>query len=242
MAVGAYLRSPVALAWTLGGAIVVGIVAGPGAYAAAMVRTRTAAVGPTFLGGLGDLLYLVVVCVVLGVVVLVWLPFGAGVALAVGRRTRGQTASGRSSITAVLDALPAMLRWVKTRTAVPGLGEYVLSEDDVAPTEVVTGCEPYVVPALVLDAPTSLEQAVDRANRVTPRSGRERTWAAALGGTLVAAAGGYAGGTLGDVGVTGTALAVGVLTAGLVVTAALDAAWRAETYASQDLEAGFLGQ
>jgi hypothetical protein len=99
-----------------------------------------------------------------------------------------------------------------------------------------------VVPALVLDAPTSLEGAVDRANRVTPRSGRERTWAAALGGTLVAAAGGYAGGTLGDVGVTGTALAVGVLTAGLVVTAALDAAWRAETYASQDLEAGFLGQ
>ena len=242
MAVRAYLRSPVALAWTLSGAVAVGAVAGPGAYVAGILRARTAVAEPTILGGLGELLYLVVLCLVLGVAAVVWLPFAAGVAYAVGRRTRGETAVGRASVTAVLDGLPVMLRWVKTRTAVPGLGEYLLTEDDVAPTEVVTGCEPYVLPALVVDSPASLERAVDRANRVTPGHGRELGWVAALGVTLSAAAGGYAGARFFVAGFTATAIAVGVLVVGVVLTAALDAAWRAETYARQDLEAGFVGR
>jgi hypothetical protein len=240
MAVRAYLRSPVALVWTLSGAVAVGAIAGPGVYVAGVLRTRTAVAEPTFLGGVGELLYLVVGCLLLGAAAIVWLPFAAGVAYAVGRRTRGETASGRASVTAVLDGLPVLLRWVKTRTAVPGVGEYLLTEDDVAPTEVVTGCEPYVVPALVVDSPASLERAVDRANRVTPGHGRERGWLAALCVTLAATAGAYAGVPVLDAGVTATALAAGVLVVGLVVTAALDAAWRAETYARQDLEAGFV--
>jgi hypothetical protein len=240
MAVHAYLRSPAALAWTLCGAVAVGAVAGPGVYLAGQVRTRTAAAEPTFLGGVGELLYLVVVLLIVAVAAFVWLPFGAGVARAVGRRTRGSSSSVRESFGAVLDGLPSLLRWVKTRTAVPGLGEYVLTEDDVAPTEVVTGCEPFVVPAVVLDAPRSLERAVDRANRVTPRAGRERLWAGALGATLATTGGGYAAGALVVPGVTGGLLALAALAVGLVGTAALDAAWRAETYASQDLEAGFV--
>ena len=240
MAVHAYIRSPAALAWTLCGAVVVGAVAGPGVYLADQLRTRTAAAEPTFLGGVGELLYLVVVLLLVAVAAFVWLPFGAGVAHAVGRRTRGSSASVRESFGAVLDGVPSLLQWVKTRTAVPGLGEYVLTEDDVAPTEVVSGCEPFVVPAVVLDAPRSLERAVDRANRVTPRAGRERLWVGALGATLATAGGGYAAGAVVELGVTGGPLAVAALAVGLVVTAALDAAWRAETYASQDLEAGFV--
>jgi len=67
-------------------------------------------------------------------------------------------------------------------------------------------------------------------------------WAATVGLTLVGTAAGYAAGTLGDVGITGPALAIAVLVVGFVWSAALDAAWRAETYASQDLEAGFVGR
>ncbi len=238
MAVRAYLRSPAALAWTLGGVVAVGAVAA-GAAAAAMLRARATAAGPTFLGGVADLLYLVAVSLLFAVAALVWLPFGAGVVAAVGRRRRGEPASVRDSVGAVLDGLPALARWVKTRTAVPGLAEYTLTDDDVAPTEVVTGCEPYVVPAVVLDVPTSLKRAVDRANRVTPRPGRERLWAAALGATLVAAGGGYAGSAIVEIRVTPTAVTAAVLVVGLVVTAALDAAWRAETYAGQDLDKGF---
>ncbi|WP_254838639.1 hypothetical protein [Natronomonas marina] len=239
MALGVYLRSSVALAWTLLGAAVVGGLAVAGWLAASFVRARAAAAGPGFLIGLGDLLYLVVVFVLAALVAVAWLPFGAGVAYAVGRRTRDQPAAFRASVTAVLDGAAALARWVKTRVAVPGLAEYVLTEEDVAPTEVVTGCEPYVVPAVVLDSPTGLARAVDRANRVTPRPGRERLWAGALGATLLATGGGYVGGALADLGITPTALAVAVLAVGLAVTAALDAAWRAETYASQDLDEGF---
>lgn len=240
MAVRVYLRSPAAIAWTLLGAVVVGLVAGGGALAAAMLRARAVATSPLFLGGFGALLYLVALFLLVGLLAVVWLPFGAGVAAAVGRRVRGHPASFRPSVTAVLDALPALARWLKTRTAIPGLAEYSLTEEDVAPTEVVTGCEPFVVPALVLDAPTSLERAVDLANRVTPRAGRERLWAACLGGTLVLAGAGYGAATsVAALDVSGPALAVGLLLVGLVATAALDAAWRTETYASQDLTEGF---
>lgn len=238
MAVRAYIRSTVAVAWTLLGAVSVGAVAGAGVFAAATLRAQAIATGPLFLGGLGELLYLAALFLLVGLLAVVWLPFGAGVAYAVGRRTRGHPASFRTSVTAVLDGLPALARWLKTRTAIPGLAEYALTEDDVAPSEVVTGCEPYVTPALVLDAPTSLERAVDLANRVTPGAGRERLWAGCLGVTVGVAGVGYGVGTV-AVGVTGPALAVGLLVVGLVGTAALDAAWRAETYASQDLSEGF---
>lgn len=239
MALGVYLRSPAALAWTLLGAVVVGGLAVAGWLAATLLRARAVATGPLFLGGLGELLYLVALFVLLALLAVAWLPFGAGVAYAVGRRIRGQPATFRSSVTAVLDGAAALARWLKTRTTVPGLAERVLTEDDVAPTEVVTGCEPFVVPAIVLDAPTALERAVDRANRVTPTAGRERLLVGCLGATLAATGGGYAAGALADLGGQPAALAVVVLVIGLVVTAALDAAWRAETYASQDLDEGF---
>lgn len=238
MAVRAILRSPAALAWTLAGGLAVGSVAAGGAAAAALLRARADAAGLLFFG-FGDLLFLVAAALLVAVAALVWLPFGAGVAYAVGGRARREPASVRDSLGAVLDALPALARWTKTRTAVPGLGEYVLTEDDVAPTEVVTGCEPYVVPALVLDAPASLQRAVDRANRVTPVGGRERLWAGGLAATVIAAGVGYAASTGAARWVTAPALALAVLVVGLVVTAAVDAAWRAETYARQDLDAGF---
>lgn len=238
MAVRVYLRSTAAVAWTLLGAVSVGVLAGAGVLAAAMLRAQSVATGPTFLGGLGELLYLVALVGLFALLAVVWLPFGAGVACGVGRRTRGSPASFRTSVTAVLDALPSLGRWLKTRAALPGVAEYVLAEDDVAPSEVVTGCQPYVVPALVLDAPTSLERAVDRANRVTPGAGRERLWAASLAATVAATGVGYAAGTVAG-GVTGPALSVGALVVGLVASAALDAAWRAATYASQDLTEGF---
>lgn len=239
MPVRAYLRSPAAVAWTLSGGVAVGVIAAVGVYAATGLRARAVATDPLFLGGLGELLYLVALFVLLAVAAVVWVPFGAGVAYAVGRRTRDRPASLRGSVTAVLDGLPSLGRWLKTRTALPGVGDYVLGEDDVAPTEVVTGCEPFVVPALVLDAPTSLERAVDRANRVTPGAGRERLLAGCLAATVAAAAAGYLGGTVVAVGLAGPALSVGLLVVGLVVTAALDAAWRARTYAGQDLGEGF---
>jgi len=241
MAVRVYLRSPVAIAWTLVGGLVVGGLAVGGWLVASMLRGRGIATDPLFLGGFGELVYLVAVFLLLVLLAVVWLPFGAGVAHAVGRRARGNPASLRTSVSAVLDAIAEMGRWLKTRIAVPGLAERLLTTEDVAPTEVVTGCAPFVVPALVLDAPDALERAVDRANRVSPTGGRERLLAGALGATLLATVGVYLGGVVVTVPVAaaGSPLAVGLLVTGVVVTAALDAAWRAETYASQDLSEGF---
>lgn len=241
MAVRVYLRSPVAVAWTLVGGLVVGGLAVGGWLVASTLRDRGVATDPLFLGGLGELLYLVAVFLLAVLLAVVWLPFGAGVAYAVGRRARGNPASLRTSVTAVLDGGGEMGRWLKTRVAVPGLAERLLTEEDVAPTEVVTGCAPFVVPALVLDAPDTLERAVDRANRVSPRGGRERLVAGCLGATALATAGAYLGGVVVavPVAIAGSPLAVGLLVTGLVLTAALDAAWRAETYATQDLSEGF---
>ncbi len=238
MVVSVYLRSPVAVVWTLLGGVVVGALAAGGWAVAATLRAAAAA-NPLFLGGLVELLYLLALLLVGLVLAVAWLPFGAGVAYAVGRRARGRPAGFRTSVTAVLDAVEEGARWLKTRAAVPGVAERLLTEDDVAPAEVVTGCRAFVVPALVLDAPDALERAVDRANRVPPRSGRERLWAGCLGVSLLAAGGGYLGGTVGIAPGVDASVAGGLLVAGLVLTAALDAAWRAETYATEDVTEGF---
>lgn len=239
MAVRAYLRSPVAIAWTLLGGLAVGSLSLAGALVATTVRGPAAGVDPLFLGGVLELLYLVAFVLLVGLLAVVWLPFGAGVAYAVGRRTRGSPASFRTSVTAVLDSVVQLARWLKTRGAVPGIDERLLAEDDVGPNEVVTGCAPFVVPALVLDAPDALERAVERANRVTPGAGRERLWVGCLGATALATVGGFLGGTVAALPGAGAPLALSLLVAGLVLTGALDAAWRAETYAAQDLSEGF---
>ena len=123
-----------------------------------------------------------------------------------------------------------------------GVADRLLDADDVAPQEVTAGGEPFVVPALVLDAPDALEIAVERANRMTPEPGRERLSLGCLGATALAAGGAYLGGAVvvGPLAAAGAPLAAGLLVVGLVLTAALDAAWRAERYASQDLSEGFV--
>ncbi|PSQ16416.1 hypothetical protein BRC99_00980 [Halobacteriales archaeon QS_7_69_60] len=57
-----------------------------------------------------------------------------------------------------------------------------------------------------------------------------------------AAGGAYLGGAVvvGPLAAAGAPLAAGLLVVGLVLTAALDAAWRAERYASRDLSEGFV--
>ena len=242
MAVGLYLRSPVALAWTLLGGLAVGALAAVGWVGATALRANTGVAGPLFLGGLGELLYLLVLFALFAALAVAWLPFSAGVVYAVGRTARGHSASFRASITAVLDSTGSLTRWLKTRAAVPGVAERLLDADDIAPEEVTSGCEPFVVPALLLDAPDALEVAVGRANRMTPERGRERLSLGCLGATALAAGGVYVGGAVvaGPLAAAGVPLAAGLLVAGLVLTAALDAAWRAERYASRDLNEGFV--
>ena len=242
MAVRVYLRSPVALAWTLLGGLAVGAVSAVGWLVATTLRARAGVAGPLFLGGLGELLYLLVLFALFAALAVVWLPFSAGVVHAVGRTVRGHPPSLRTSATAVLDSLGSLTRWLKTRAAVPGVADRLLGADDVAPSEVVSGCEPFVVPALVLDAPDALEVAVERANRMTPEPGRERLSLGCLGATALAAGGAYLGSAVvvGPLTAAGAPLAAGLLVVGLVLTAALDAAWRAERYASRDLSEGFV--
>ena len=242
MAVGLYLRSPVALVWTLLGGLAVGALAAIGWVGATALRANTGVAGPLFLGGLGELLYLLVLFALSAALAVAWLPFSAGVVYAVGRTARGHPASFRTSVTAVLDSTGSLTRWLKTRVAVPGVAERLLDAGDVAPEEVTSGCEPFVVPALLLDAPDALEVAVERANRMTPEPGRERLSLGCLGATALAAGGAYLGGAVvvGPLAAAGAPLAAGLLVAGLVLTAALDAAWRAERYASRDLSEGFV--
>jgi hypothetical protein len=89
MAVRVYLRSPVAIAWTVLGALAVGSVFVVGWLVTLAMRSSAVGAHPLFLGGLGDLAYLAAFFVLIGILAVVWVPFGAGVAYAVGRRTRG---------------------------------------------------------------------------------------------------------------------------------------------------------
>lgn len=233
MAVRALLRSPAAVVWTLFGALAVGVVFAAGWLVLVAVRRTVSAAGPGFLAGFGELLTVAVAVAVVAAVVLVWYPFGAAVAYAVGRVEYGGGASVSSAGTVVYDRRWSLYRWLKTRLAVGDLADRLLDEDDVAQNEVGLGCAPFVVPALVLDSAT-LPEAVGRANRVTPTGGRERVTVASLGLTAVLAVGAFGGGTAID-GTTWplvAALAVGVF--GFAVTAAVDAAWRASAYVKDD--------
>jgi len=241
MAVRAYLRSPAALVWTVLGGLAVGAVVAAAWLLAAAVRASAVVATPALFAGLGALLALLAVVVLLGLLAVVWLPFGAGVAYAVGRRARGSRAPLSASASAVRRSGRGLARWLKTRAAVGPLAERLVTEDDVAPNEVVVGCTKYVVPALLLDAHGSLPRAVERANRVTPQAGHERLLVGCLGATgLLAVAVALGGGTLpAPFAAPGPTLPVAVLVAGGVLTAALDAAWRASVYATQDLSEGF---
>ena len=136
MAVRLYLRSPVALAWTLLGGLAVGALAAVGWVGATALRANTGVAGPLFLGGLGELLYLLVLFALFAALAVVWLPFSAGVVYAVGRTAQGHPAFFRASVTAVLDSTGSLTRWLKTRAAVPGVAERLLDAEDVAPEEV----------------------------------------------------------------------------------------------------------
>lgn len=241
MALRASLRSPAAVAWTLLGAVAVGAVLAVGWLVVAALRSSAVGATPISTGGIAELLYLLVFLLFLGVLAVVWLPFGAGIAFAVGRQARGDRVSFRESVAAVRTSGRPLARWLKTRAVVGPIAARVVTEEDVAPNEVAVGCEKFVVPALVLDAPGRLPLAVERANRVTPPSGHGRLIAGCLGATGLLAIAVFFGGSgaPASIAAVATPLAVGVIVIGGVVTAALSAAWRATVYASRDLSEGF---
>lgn len=242
--VRAYVGSPVALAWTLLGAIVGGAVLAGGWRFARFVAARTMIADPAFLGGLGLVFAFCVVAVtVLGLLWIVWLPCSVAIAHAVGGTHRGRPPTGAETARRVASRAEPLYRWAKTRVAVGPLAERLLTEDDVSAAEVAVGCDAFVVPAIALDAPT-LPFAVERANRVVPEPGRRQVQFVGVGATvvLVAVAWGIGvalGSTPGAEIVSSATLAGGVGVVGLVVTAAIDTAWRAGVYATSDPDDGF---
>lgn len=249
MGVRAYLRSPAALAWTLAAILGVGATVAAGWQSAVALASTTVIADATFLDGLGAIVLVAVVAgAVLAVSAAVWLPCSAAIAYAVGRRVRGRPAAVSETIGVVRARSEPLYRWAKTTVAVGPIADRILTENDTAPAEVAAGCGGFVVPAIVLDAAT-LPSAVERANRVVPQPGRQRVQLAGLAGTAILAAG---FGWLASVsGTAGPALPASVPTPappvvivaaaviGLVVTAAVDAAWRTGVYAGADPESGF---
>ncbi|MFO7926199.1 MAG: hypothetical protein ACQET5_02525 [Halobacteriota archaeon] len=246
MSVRAYLRSPVALAWTLIGSIAVGGVIAGGWRFARFVASRTMIADPAFLGGLGLILAFGLIAVaVIGVLWAVWLPCSAAIAYAVGRRLRGRPATGAETIGVVDSRIEPLYRWSKTRVAIGPIADGALTDKDVSPAEVAVGCDAFVIPALVLDTPT-LPSAVERANRVVPRPGRRRLQLAGLAGTALLAALGWGVDTLVYPTIPfSTAepavppIVAAALVGGVVVTAAIDTAWRVGVYVASDLDEGF---
>lgn len=241
MAVRALVGSPAAVGCTLLGSLAVGAVAVVGWRLAVAIRATGVTANPVFLGGLGDLLLLGLAGVVLALAALAWVPFAAGVAYAVGRESDTSVGLGET-LRGVARRREPLYRWTRSRAVPAVLADRVLGEADVAPNEVAVGCEKFVLPALLTDAP-ELRTAVDRANRVTPPHGRERVVGAGLAVTTglalaVVGAGAYVGQPLEAVSTTLGGV-VGVF--GVVATAALDVAWRTETYRREDLSAGFVG-
>lgn len=239
MAVREVVGSRTALGCTLLGSLAVGAVATAGWRLAVAVRTTGVTENPVFLGGMAELLFLLLAAVVVALAGLVWVPFGAGVAYAVGHGP-GDAVSLRATYRAVVVRREPLYRWTKSR-AVPGpLIERLLGEDDVGPDEVAVGCEKFVLPALVTDVP-ELRTAVEHANRVTPPAGRERLAGRALATTgalaLTVLGVGFAAGIQFEA--PATALAGAVTVVGVVFTAALDVAWRTEIYRSEELKEGF---
>lgn len=248
MGVRTYLRSPAALAWTALAAVGVWATVVAGWQLAFTLASGTAIAESAFLGGLGAVVLVGVVAgATLSVAAAVWLPCSAAIAYAVGRRVRGDSAGFARTVRVVRARSEPLYRWAKTTVAVGGIADRILTTEDTAPREVAAGCGGFVVPALVLDAAT-LSSAVDRANRVVPTPGRRRIQAIGAAGTtlLVVGAGGV-GVVAGrvpslpaEVAVPGPMPAVAVaLLVGVVVTAAVDTAWRASAYASADLHEGF---
>ena len=249
MSVRAYLRSPVALGWTLAAILAIGATVAAGWQLAVALASNTVIADAAFLDGLGAILLVAVVAgAVLAVAAAVWLPCSAAIAYAVGRRVRGRPAAVSETTGVVRARSEPLYRWAKTTVAVGPIADRILTEKDTAPTEVAAGCGGFVVPAIVLDAAT-LPSAVDRANRVVPQPGRQRVQLAGLGGTAILAAsfGWFASvaGTVGPAppaGVPAPGPLAAIITAtvvGLVVTVAVDTAWRAGVYADADPESGF---
>jgi len=247
MGVRTYLRSPVALGWTLLGIAGVGTAVVAGWRLAVVLASSTAIADPALLGDLGVVVPAGVVAgTVLAASAAVWLPCSAAIADAVGRRRRGRPASFAGTLDVVRARSEPLYRWAKVNVAIGPIADRVLTENDVAAVEVAAGCGGFVVPAIVLDAPT-LPSAVERANRVVPRPGRRRVQLAGSVGTgAIAAAAGGIGTVAGSVLPAGVALppasmlVVAALVVGLVVTAALDVAWRAGVYAAAP-DDGFSG-
>lgn len=228
--------SRAAVGCTLLGAVAVVAVSAAGWRLAMAIRGSAVAVHPLFLGGFGGLLYLVALLVLVAVLALVWYPFGAGVAYAVGRQARGGNATLLGSLRAVRHAAVPLARWLKTLVGIGPMAERVLSAEDVGQNEVAAGCEKFVVPAVMLDSPTDLAHAVERANRLPPKPGRERVVLGGLGGTALLVAAAVAGSYLAPPYVVSVvSLPLGLAVVGCVVTAAVDAAWRAHAYANADL-------
>lgn len=238
MGVRAYLGSPVALVWTLLGALAVGVVAVVALRIGVVAARSPVVADPTILDGLAGFAFTVAFGAVIAVVAaLVWLPCSLGVAYAVGSRVRGDPASFRGSLDRLRAQVEPLYRWVKTRIAIEPIADRLLTEKDVSPAEVAVGCDAFVVPALALDAPT-LQMAVGRANRAIPQSGRGRSLAVGLGFAGLLFAGAVGVGTIGGTLPT-RPLAIGAAIVGFVFTAALDTAWRAGAYVRQDLDEGF---
>ncbi len=248
MSVRTYLRTPAALAWTLAAIVGVAATVAAGWQLTVALASSTAIADAAFLDGIGAIVLVAVVAVsVLAVAAAVWLPCSAAIAYAVGRRYRGRSATIRGAHAVVRARSEPLYRWVKTLLAVGAIADRLLTENDVAPTEVAAGCGAFVVPAIVLDAPT-LPSAVDRANRVVPSPGRRRIQVAGVGATAALAAGCWGlVSALGElplpIEVTvslPSVLFLAVSVVGLVITAAVDVAWRAATYADADTDAGFV--
>lgn len=238
MGVRAYLGSPVALAWTLVGALAVGVVVTVTIRIGKLAARSPVVADPTVLDGLAGFVFTVAfAAVIAAVAALVWLPCSLGVAHAVGSRARGDPPSFGGSIDRLRARTEPLYRWVKTRIAIEPIADRLLTEKDVSPAEVAVGCDAFVVPALALDAPT-LQMAVGRANRAIPQSGRGRSLAVGLGFLGLLFAGAVGVGTI-DGTLPTRSLALGAAIVGAVFTAALDTAWRAEAYARQDLDEGF---
>lgn len=234
------LRSPAAIVFaTLGGLAVAPLII-VGWFVAVLYGSTGLATDPAFLGGFGRVGYLVIATVVLGLAAVVWLPFAAGVAFAVGRESRGRPVTIGATASAVLDDVEPLARWMKTRVAIGPLADPLLSEDDVHPSEIAIGCAGFVVPALVLDARV-LSTAVERANRVPPEATRTATMFVPLALAILTGIGVLAWHATADGPSLEATLAVvvGVALVGGVATAALDAAWRASVYAAADTSDGF---
>ncbi len=234
MAVRGYVRSPPAVALTVLAAFTIGGILTVGWWAVTAVQSSSLVNNPYVLGGFGQLTAVLLAFLFVGIAILMWIPFGAGISYAVGRTLRGNPPSLSRTIGGVLAKVAPLARWTKTRFAVGPFAEYILGPDDIAQNEVAVGCEKFVIPALLLDAATPAV-AADHANYVTPPPGRERLQFMGFGATGLVSGVLFVGGFLGTDTVASLVvpLAASFLVIGIVLTAAIDTAWRTTVYIDQ---------